>query len=181
MTELAEFASGGEDAAFEGADGLVVGGGGGVEVLAELVQVIDDRRIGECTDRATYFGRNVGMAHGEAADIRLEIAREQFGGKFPLHVVSAERGDGLPELKKALYDALGVIRIYTKQPGKPADMASPFTCPVGSTVVELAALVHRDFAEGLKSARVWGSAQFDGQTVKRDHVLRDKDVVELHM
>jgi len=32
----------------------------------------------------------------------------------------------------------------------------------------------------VKSARVWGSGAFDGQTVGRDHVLRDKDVVELH-
>lgn len=117
----------------------------------------------------------------EAADIRLEIARETFGTRFPLYVVSAERGDGLPELRKAIYDALGVMRIYTKQPGKPADMTSPFTCPIGSTVAELAGRVHKDFEEGLKSAKVWGSAAFDGQTVGRDHVLKDQDVVELHM
>lgn len=116
----------------------------------------------------------------EAADIRLEIAREQFAGKFPLHVVSAERGDGLPELKKALYDVLGVIRVYTKQPGKPADMTNPFTVPIGSTVADVAGRVHRDLEESVKSARVWGGAAFDGQTVGRDHVVSDKDVVELH-
>jgi len=117
----------------------------------------------------------------EAADVRLEIAREAFAGRFPLHVVSAERGDGLDELRKAIYDRLGVMRVYTKQPGKPPDMTSPFTCPVGSTLAEFAGHVHKDFEEGLKSARVWGSGAFDGQTVGRDHVLRDKDVVELHL
>ncbi len=71
-----------------------------------------------------------------------------------------------------------MIRVYTKQPGKPPDMTSPFTCPVGSTLVEMPALVHRDFAEKLKSARIWGTGVFDGQTVDRDHVLHDKDVVE---
>jgi ribosome-interacting GTPase 1 len=76
---------------------------------------------------------------------------------------------------------LQVIRVYTKQPGKPVDRESPFTCPVGSTVQEMAALVHRDFVEGLKSARIWGSGLHDGQTVGREHVLHDKDVVELHM
>jgi ribosome-interacting GTPase 1 len=116
----------------------------------------------------------------EAADIRLEIARETFGEKFALHLVSAERGDGLPELRKALYDVLGVMRIYTKQPGKPADMTSPFTCPIGSTVAELAGKVHRDLEETVKSARVWGSGVHDGQTVGRDHIVHDKDVVELH-
>ncbi len=116
----------------------------------------------------------------EAADIRLEIAREEFGTQFPLLVVSSERGDGLEELRKAIYDALGVMRIYTKQPGKPADMTSPFTPPIGATVAELAGKVHRDLEDTVKSARVWGTAVHDGQTVGRDHVLHDKDVVELH-
>jgi ribosome-interacting GTPase 1 len=116
----------------------------------------------------------------EAADIRLEIAREEFGTRYPLHIVSAERGDGLDALRKAIYAALGVMRIYTKQPGKPADMTSPFTPPIGATVAELAGKVHRDLEDTVKSARVWGTAVHDGQTVGRDHVLHDKDVVELH-
>ena len=98
-----------------------------------------------------------------------------------MRVVSAEHGTGLDELRKAVYELLGVMRVYTKQPGKPPDTTSPFTCPIGSTVAELAGRVHKDFEEGLKSARVWGTGVFDGQTVGRDHVLHDKDVVELHL
>ena len=47
-------------------------------------------------------------------------------------------------------------------------------------LLDLAALIHRELPEKLKSARVWGTGVFDGQTVPRDHVLHDKDVVELH-
>jgi ribosome-interacting GTPase 1 len=112
---------------------------------------------------------------------RLEVVRDLFGQRFPVHVISAEHGTGLEELREAIYQFLNVIRVYTKQPGKPPDLTSPFTCPVGSTLVEMAALVHRDFVEGLKSARIWGTGVYDGQTVKRDHVLHDKDVVELHI
>ena len=115
-----------------------------------------------------------------AAD-RLEIVREMFSPRYGIHVISAEQGTGLEEVRNAIYGFLNVIRVYTKQPGKPPDMTSPFTCPVGSTLVELAALVHRDFGDKLKSARIWGSGIFDGQTVKRDHVMQDKDVVELHI
>ncbi len=115
-----------------------------------------------------------------AAD-RLDIVREMFGNMFPIHPISAERGDGLDELRTKLFELLGVIRVYGKQPGKHADMTAPFTIPIGGTVMDFAERVHADFADGLKSAKVWGSAAFDGQTVKRDHVLRDKDVVELHM
>jgi ribosome-interacting GTPase 1 len=116
----------------------------------------------------------------DGASDRLEIVREMFGARFPIHVIAAEHGTGLEELKAELYRFLNVIRVYTKKPGKPADMTSPFTCPIGSTLLELATIVHRDFAETLKSARVWGTGVFDGQTVPRDHVLHDKDVVELH-
>ena len=87
----------------------------------------------------------------------------------------------MEELRTAVYEFLKVIRVYTKQPGKPADMHSPFTCPIGSTLVEMAALVHRDFADQLKSARIWGSGVHEGQSVGREHVLHDKDVVELHI
>jgi uncharacterized protein len=112
---------------------------------------------------------------------RLELVRELYGVRFPVHTVSAEHGTGLEELRNAIYRFLNVIRVYTKQPGKPPDLTSPYTCPAGSTLHELAALVHRDFVEGLKSARIWGTGVHDGQTVKRDHVLHDKDVVELHL
>jgi ribosome-interacting GTPase 1 len=116
----------------------------------------------------------------EGAEFRLELAREVLGTRFPERVVSAERGDGLAELREAVYGLLGVMRIYTKQPGKPPDMTSPFTPPVGSTVAELAGRVHRDLEDAVKSARVWGTGVRDGQTVGRDHVLHDRDVVELH-
>jgi ribosome-interacting GTPase 1 len=111
----------------------------------------------------------------------LEIVGEMYGPRFPIHVLSAENGTGLEELRDALYRALNVIRVYTKQPGKPPDVTSPYTCPAGSTVGDMAALVHRDFAEKLKSARIWGTGVFDGQSVGKEHVLHDKDIVELHV
>jgi ribosome-interacting GTPase 1 len=112
---------------------------------------------------------------------RLQLVREMFEPRFQVYAISAEHGIGLEDLRNAIYRFLNVIRVYTKQPGKPADLTSPFTCPAGSTLVEMAALVHRDFAAGLKSARIWGTGVYDGQSVKRDHVLHDKDVVELHV
>jgi ribosome-interacting GTPase 1 len=115
-----------------------------------------------------------------AAD-RLEIVREMFASRFPIHVISAEHGTGLEELRTAVYQFLNVIRVYSKLPGKPPDKSAPFTCPAGSTVADFAGLVHRDFAEKLKSARIWGTGVFDGQAVGRDHALHDKDIVELHV
>lgn len=114
------------------------------------------------------------------ADGRLEVVREWFGGRFAIHPVSAEAGSGLDALKGLAYHLLGVIRIYTKVPGRPAARDHPFTVPVGSTVLDLAREVHRDFEQTLKFAKVWGSGVFEGQAVGRDHELHDADVVELH-
>jgi ribosome-interacting GTPase 1 len=128
--------------------------------------------------RTLVVGNKIDAA---GADDRLAVARELFEPRFDVHVISAEATAGVEELRSAIYHFLNVIRVYTKQPGKPPDMSSPFTCPAGSTLIDMASLVHRDFAEGLKSARIWGTGAYDGQTVKRDHILHDRDVVELHL
>jgi ribosome-interacting GTPase 1 len=119
-------------------------------------------------------------ADAPGAPERLEILREFFGDRFPILAVDAQTGRGLDDLGKAAYDLLEVIRVYTKIPGKPVDRTHPFTVPIGSTVLELAREVHRDFEHSLKFAKIWGTGVFEGQTVKRDHELHDADVVELH-
>jgi ribosome-interacting GTPase 1 len=78
------------------------------------------------------------------------------------------------------FKLLGIIRVYAKPPGKPADMNEPFTLPTGSTVTDLTAAIHRELAEKLKFARIWGTGVYDGQNAQRNHVLNDKDIIELH-
>lgn len=119
-------------------------------------------------------------ADAAGAGDRLDVVREWFDDRFPIVAVSALSGSGLDELRCLAYDLLGVIRIYTKIPGHPPDRSRPFTVPAGSTILDLARAVHRDFEQTLKFARVWGTGVFEGQTVKRDHELHDADVVELH-
>jgi small GTP-binding protein len=154
-----------------------------IERLAQTKTILAGSLPDTMDDPTIDYTRTMLVANksdGTGAMDRLEIVREMFTSRFPIHVVAAEPSTGLEELRTELYRFLNVIRVYTKRPGKPPDMDSPFTCPEGSTLVELATLVHRDFADSLKSARAWGTGVFDGQTVPRDHVLHDKDVVELH-
>jgi ribosome-interacting GTPase 1 len=156
-----------------------------IEKLAETKTVLAGEAPSHAADDLTIDHKRAMLVANKsdldgAAD-RLAIVREMFGTRFPIHAVAAEHGTGLEELKASLYRFLNVIRVYTKKPGKPPDLTSPFTCPIGSTLLDLATIVHRDFAESLKSARAWGTGVFDGQTVPRDHVLHDKDVVELHV
>ncbi len=119
-------------------------------------------------------------ADADGAADRLEIVREWFGGRFPIVVISSNTALGLDDLRRSSYDSLGIMRLYTKVPGKPIDRDHPFTLPIGSAVIDLAREVHRELEQSLKFAKVWSLGAFDGQTVKRDYELHDGDVVELH-
>lgn len=94
--------------------------------------------------------------------------------------VSARTGEGLDELFRELWHLLAMIRVYAKEPGKPADLHKPFVVPLGATVADLARQIHRDLPERMRFARLWGHSRFDGQQVHRTEVLQDKDVVEIH-
>jgi ribosome-interacting GTPase 1 len=109
------------------------------------------------------------------------MAREALPAEIPFHAVSAEHGVGLEDLRARLFQALQKIRVYAKEPGKKADLEKPFVLKRGATVQAFAQAVHRELAERIAYARVWGgTARFDGQQVDRDHVLSDRDIVELH-
>lgn len=94
--------------------------------------------------------------------------------------VSSVSGEGLDALRKKTFEAFEILRVYTKQPGKPADREAPFTLPIGATVHDLAVRIHKELAATFRYARIWGSSAFDGQSVQGEHVLAEGDVVELH-
>jgi ribosome-interacting GTPase 1 len=102
-------------------------------------------------------------------------------GPFERLAVSATDGRGLETLRRAVFGLLRVVRVYSKIPGKKPEKDSPFTLRIGSTVMDMARAVHKDFSEKLQYARVWNAAGLDGLRVNRDYVLADEDVVELHI
>ena len=118
----------------------------------------------------------------------LPILTEFFGATFEIHAVSAEIGHGLEELRRIVFQKLRVIRVYTKAPGKKLDPNStPFVLKEGSTVLDAARAVHRDFTHTLKFARLWSperpgrKAEYTGQMADRNHELEDGDILELHV
>ena len=135
----------------------------------------EDRPVGVKIVKVWAVGN---ACDAEGAQDRWDLAVEMLGDAFPLQQVSTVTGAGIEELRREIIDVLDLIRVYTKQPGKPADMTEPFVLTRGTTVIEAAARVHKDIANALKTARVWGSAKHDGSQVHRDHVLEDGDVIE---
>ena len=111
----------------------------------------------------------------------LEALLELSGTELPALVVSAETGAGLDRIAPFLFAGLGIVRVYTKLPGKPPERDKPFTVRQGATVLDVANLVHRDLAGRLAYARAWGRQLYDGQQVGPEHAVGDGDIVELHM
>src|SRR5262249_9613581 len=79
----------------------------------------------------------------EAAE-RVDILRELYGDRFPILRVSAQTGEGLDALRDAIYRRLEIVRVFSKPPGKKPDLDAPFVLKQGSTVMDLAGMVHKD-------------------------------------
>jgi len=98
-------------------------------------------------------------------------------------VVSAEKGKGIDELKEAIYQKMGFIRIFLKEVNKKPDMEEPLIMFKDCTIRDVCSKLHKDFINNFKYARLWGpSAKFDAQVIRKlDKGLSDRDILELHM
>ncbi len=158
----------------------------------KVIAKLNEKRIGlgqskgEATDdKDAPVSYKKTIIVGNKADLddggrNFQALQSRYGARLPIIAVSA-LGIGLDELKKQIYQVLNVIRVYTKEPGGKPDMAEPIILVRGSTLEMAAASIHKSFAQRMKYARIWGSGKFDGVMVKRDHVLQDGDIIELHL
>lgn len=144
--------------------------------LSGLTEPLGEFSVGTVFPRTMIVANKMDVPGAEES---LEILEDLYV-EFPIIPVSVKDGTGLEELKHRIYDLADIIRVYTKIPGKPADRARPFTLKRGSTLVDLAAMVHKDFVDKMRFARAWGVNKPDGVMISRDQPLEDRDVVELH-
>jgi small GTP-binding protein len=109
------------------------------------------------------------------------IFKELYEERFPLTIISATEGAGVEGVCSQLFVLLDCLRVYSKRPGHEPDLSNPVILKQGSTVLDLAKEIHKDFAAKLHYARIWGQGKYDGQRVNRDYILQDGDIIELHM
>jgi uncharacterized protein len=108
--------------------------------------------------------------------------RELYRDHYGYAGMSASTGAGLEGFARAVFDALAIVRVYTKVPGKTAVLDAPFILRRGQTVQDAARLVHKDFAEHLKFSRLFHVAgNREGLMVERTHVVQDQDILEFHI
>ncbi len=163
---------------------------GCVEQVLDLLEVLAARRVHLVVDEppdgddpfARYLPTSLLVSKVDQLpgwEEELDAFRDLTGLSYPALGVSVNTGTGLDRVGRWLYDRLGIVRVYTKAPGRAPDLGRPFTLRRGQTVADLAALVHKDIARNLRFARLWNDTT-EGRQVGKDHVLEDADVVELH-
>jgi ribosome-interacting GTPase 1 len=105
-----------------------------------------------------------------------------YRARYECLPVSATAGRNLDAFGRAAFDLLGIVRMYTKIPGRKADLTAPYILRRGQTVADAARLVHKDFAQHLKYARLFRrEGGHEGMMVERTHMVEDGDVLEFHI
>jgi ribosome-interacting GTPase 1 len=161
------------------------------DVLGSIIQKLKEKRIefvsqaqGPGEDRITVYKKCLLIANkSDLPDFseKLKAFTQGLENQFEVLAVSAFSGQGLEDLAKRIFLLLDIIRVHSKVPGKKVEYDSPYTLAKGSTVLDMAKAVHKDFAHKLKFARIWSKNKYDGQRVNRNYILVDEDVIELHI
>jgi len=128
--------------------------------------------------KALIIGNKIDL---DEASQNYTTLQNKYKDQLPVIAISAKKGIGLEEMKLKVYQMLDILRVYTRVPGGKPDFDDPIILNRGSTLEDAAASVHKDFRAQLKYARVWGSGKHDGLMVKRNHILQDGDIIELHV
>ena len=113
------------------------------------------------------------------ADVGVEALKTAFDASYDVVNIAVRDGVGTDAFLAAAFQVLDKVRVYTKAPGRKPDLESPFVFRKGTTVIEMAREIHKDFEKSYRTARIYSEDKYNGQRVGKDFVLRDGDVIEL--
>ncbi|MCK5588270.1 MAG: TGS domain-containing protein [Candidatus Lokiarchaeota archaeon] len=98
----------------------------------------------------------------------------------PTSVMNEEGMKNVKTLPPRIFHSLGLIRVYTKDDVKGV-AKRPMVLRGGVTVKNLTKMLHKDFFQHFKHAKVWGtSVKHSGAQVGLTHTLEDADVIQVY-
>ena len=144
-------------------------------LTAEIPEEVEDQRFAY---KKTFIAAHKCLDEG--AEKGIEEIKNLYPD-FKVVPTSILDDDSMKKYMAAIFELLGIIRIYTKRVGHDPDFADPIILPIDGTVEDAARTLHKDFARDLQFAKLWGDGKFEGQRVKNSFVLSDKDIIEFHI
>ncbi|MBS7609895.1 TGS domain-containing protein [Candidatus Bathyarchaeota archaeon] len=114
------------------------------------------------------------------AEKGYEELRRALEKTLPILAISCVTRQGLDQVGPLLFQTLKLVRVYTKKPGeRPSPV--PLILRSGSSVSDVARLVHTDLYENFSYARLWGqNAKYQGERVGASYIVKDRDILEIH-
>lgn len=137
----------------------------------DLVDVIEGNRV---YIPALYVLNKIDAISIEELDLLYKIPHS-----VP---VSSREWLNIDELTEKMWEALELVRVYTKPRGQSPDYSAPVVLRRGRCSVEdFCNAIHKEIAKQMKYAVVWGASakHSRGQKVGLDHILEDEDVVHI--
>lgn len=156
-------------------------------IRSGLVKITGFATLGQIEDaifRNTVYRPTVIVANKlDTQDSRsnLDSLLKSVTGGLRILPLSCSQDESFDQLGDALLSVLNIVRVYTKNPNSSIHSSIPITVKRGTTVIQVARIIHSRLFKNFKYARVWGSSvRYDGQRVGQIHVLADGDIVEIH-
>lgn len=115
------------------------------------------------------------------AQNNIEPFLEKYNKQLPVVSISTLTGEHIAILKKELFQKLSIIRVYTKKIGELPVRKEPIVLKTGTTVIEAAEYIHKDFKKNLQFTKLWNDSGYNGQRVEKSHILKDGDIIEFHV
>jgi ribosome-interacting GTPase 1 len=143
------------------------------------LDVVEDAIFGNAVYKPTIVvGNKMDLGVNEGTIEQLK----QVASPLKVLLISTKETENLDKvIGSEFFKLLEIVRVYTKEPG-----SDPAKIPIVSqgklTVGELAKIIHNDFYNRFKYARIWGpSAKFPNERVGIDRVLDDGTIIQLYI
>ncbi len=150
----------------------------GITVAGKQFLKISEKEVEDILKGSGIHKASILLEEDTGREKLAEALDESLDYKNALFVKTGSEGN-FDELKAKIFGLLEKVIVYTKKPGMEADLNDPLSVKEGSTVGDIAVLVHKELASSIKYAKVWGSTKFEGQRVGKDYRLKDGDIVEI--
>lgn len=147
----------------------------GIKFLSEI---LDEEKIDKVNDKLVIIAAH--KSYEDESGEKLVKLKELMSG-YTITKTSILDEETLENFKQSIFEALKIMRVFTKKVGKEPDFDDPIVLPIGSVVEKAAESLHKEIAQKLKFSRIWGDGKHDGQRVNSDFVLIDGDIVEFHI
>jgi len=138
--------------------------------LKEIEEILNEWKIEK--EKILLVGNKIDSEKGKENLEKLKKNFEILG-------ISAKEKVGIEELKRKIFEALKIIRVYPKEPRKDVDFENPFVLKKGRKLIDFVKEINEEWAERFKGAKLYDKDLKNFKIVGKYYELKDEDIIEI--